>query len=99
MCGGIEVAYIELAKLGASNAGGVEDFENGAITQPEEIGGIGLCEEDFDFLRAQGFGQCACLLAREVEIGGGVRGNEVLAAKCCEKAPDAAEPGDLGVDA
>jgi hypothetical protein len=40
--GGIEVAYIELAKLGASNAGGVEDFENGAITQPEEIGGIGV---------------------------------------------------------
>jgi hypothetical protein len=38
------------------------------------------------------------LFAGEVEVGGGVGGNEVLAAEPGEEAADAAEAGDLSVD-
>ncbi len=38
------------------------------------------------------------MFAGEVEVGGGVGGNEVLAAEPGEEAADAAEAGDLGVD-
>ena len=51
-----------------------------------------------DFFGAEGFGKGAGLFAREVEIGGGIGGDEVLTAEPGEEASHAAEACDLGVD-
>ena len=55
-------------------------------------------EQELDFRRVEGFRQVAGLFARQVEIGGGVGGDDAGAAKPGEKAADAAEAGKLGVD-
>ena len=47
---------------------------------------------------AEGLGQVAGLFARQVEIGGGVGGDDAGAAQPGEEAADAAEAGELGVD-
>ena len=44
MGGGIVVADVELAEFGAADAGGVEEFEHGAVAQAEGICGVGNCE-------------------------------------------------------
>ena len=51
-----------------------------------------------DFVRSEGFGEGAGLFAGEVEVGGGVGGDVVLATEGGEEASHAAEAGDLGVD-
>jgi hypothetical protein len=98
VCAGIIIADVELAELGATDAGGVEKFEHGAVTQAEGVGGIGQGEQLGDFFRCKGLGEGAGLFAGEVEVGGGVGGNEVLAAEPGEEAADAAKAGDLSVD-
>ena len=45
VAGGIVVAEVELAELGAADAGGVEQFEHGAIAQAEGIVDVGEGEE------------------------------------------------------
>ncbi len=96
--GGIVVAVVEVGHFAAPDAGSIEEFEDGAVAQAEGIGGVGDGEEALDFLFVEGFGQAAGLLARQVEIGGGIGGNGAGAAKPGEEAPHAAEPGELGVD-
>ncbi len=56
VCTGIIIADIELAQLGATDAGGVEKFEHGAVTQAEGVGGIGQGEQLGDFFRCKGLG-------------------------------------------
>ena len=94
---GIVVAVVELGHFAAANAGGVEEFEDGAVAQAEGVGGVGDGEEALDFVFVEGFGQAAGLFAREVEIGGGVGGDGACAAEPGEEAANAAEPGELGV--
>jgi hypothetical protein len=95
--GGIVVAVVEVGHFTAANAGGVEEFEHGAIAQAEGIGGVGDGEQALDFLFAEGFWQLGALFARQVEIGGGVGGDGAGAAEPGKEAPDAAEPRKLGV--
>ena len=95
--GGIVVAVIEVGHFGAADAGGVEEFEDGAVAQAEGIGGVGDGEQALDFLVAEGFREVAGLFARQVEVGGGVGGDDAGAAEPGEEAPDAAEAGELGV--
>ena len=94
---GIVVAVVEIGHFGAADAGGVEEFEYGAVAQAEGIGGIGNGEQALDFLGSRYFGSAAGLLARQVEIGGGVGGDDAGTAEPGEEAPDAAEAGELGV--
>ena len=96
--GGIEVALVELGHFAAADAGGVEEFEDGAVAQAEGIVGVRKGEQTVDFLRREGFGKAASLLARQVEIGCRVGGNHSGAAKPGEEAPHASEPGEMGVD-
>ena len=53
--GGIVVAMVEIGHLGAADAGGVEEFEHGAVAQAEGIGGVWLGEQAGDFVGTQGF--------------------------------------------
>ena len=96
--GRVVVAVIELAHLAAPDAGGVEEFKNGPVAEADGIGGVWDGEEAGDFLGAQAFGQLPTLLAGEVEIGGGIGGDDAGAAEPGEEAPDAPETGELGVD-
>ena len=89
---------VEIGHFGAADAGGVKKFEHGAITQAKGIGGVGDGEEALDFFCAEGFGEVAGLFARQVEVGGGVGGNDAGAAKPGEKPTNAAKAGELGVD-
>ena len=41
MGGGVIVADVELAEFGAADAGGVDEFEHGAVAQAEGTGGVG----------------------------------------------------------
>jgi len=54
--GGVVVAVVEIGHFTAPDAGGVEEFEDGAVAQAEGIGGVGDGEEALDFLGAEGFG-------------------------------------------
>ena len=89
---------VKVGHFGAAHAGGVEKFEHGAIAQAEGVGGVGNGKEALDFLLAEEFGEVAGMFARQVEIGGGVGGDDAGAAEPGEEAPDAAEAGELGVD-
>ena len=55
MSDGIVVAVVELGHLGAADAGGVEEFEDGAVAQTEGIGCVGTGEQAINFIRVQGF--------------------------------------------
>jgi hypothetical protein len=55
--GGIVVAEVEVAEFGTAQAGGVEEFEHGAIAQAEGIGCVRVGEEEFDFVSGEGFGE------------------------------------------
>ena len=94
---GIVVAVVELGHFAPANAGGVEEFEDGAVAQAEGIGGVGDGEKALDFVFVEGFGQAAGLFAREVEIGGGVGGDAAGSAEPGEEAADATESSKLGV--
>jgi hypothetical protein len=96
--GGIVVAMVELGHFGSPDTGGVEEFEDGAVAQAEGIGGVGAGEQAVDFFGAEGFGEVAGLFARQVEIGGGVGGDDAAAAEPGEQPADAAEAGELGID-
>ena len=48
--GGIVVAVVEVGHFGAADAGGVEEFEDGAVAQAEGVGGVGDGEQAVDFL-------------------------------------------------
>ena len=53
----MDVIELQRADLGAANAGGVENFEDGSVPQAQRRGGVGLLQNAFDFLVAQdGFG-------------------------------------------
>lgn len=45
----IQVSEVEVAEFVAADAGGVEDFEDGAVTQPESRRSIGHGKYAFDF--------------------------------------------------
>ena len=96
--GGIVVAGIELGHFGSADAGGVEEFEDGAVAQAHGIGGVGQREEPVEFFRAEGFGEAAGLLAGQIEVGGGIGGEGAAATEPGEETPDAAEATELGVD-
>ena len=70
--GGVVVAVVEIGHFAAADAGGVEEFEDGAVAQAEGVGGIWNGEEVVDFLFVEGFGELGVLFARQVEVGGGV---------------------------
>ena len=94
----IVVAGVELGQFAAANAGGVEEFQNRAVAQADGVGGIGQGEEAVEFLCAEGFGEAAGLLAREIEVGGRVGREGAAAAQPGEEAADGPEAGKLGVD-
>ena len=96
--GGVVVAGVELGHFGAPYAGGVEEFEDGAVAQAHGIGGVGQREEPVEFFRAEGFGEAAGLLAGQIEVGGGIGGEGAAATEPGEETPDAAEATELGVD-
>jgi len=87
-----------LGHFGSADAGGVEEFEDGAVAQAHGIGGVGQREQAVEFFRAEGFGEATGLFAGQVEVGGGVGGNGAAATEPGEETPDAAEPTELGVD-
>jgi hypothetical protein len=88
---------IEVGHFGAADAGGVEEFQNGAVAQAEGVGWIGDGEQEVDFLFVKSFRELGGLFSWQVEIGGGVGGDDAGAAEPGEEAADAAEPGKLGV--
>ena len=94
----VVIAMVEVGQFGAADAGGVEEFEDGAVAQAEGIGGVGNGEQKTDFLRAESLRELACLFAWKVEIGGGVRGDDSGAAEPSEESAQATEPRELRVD-
>jgi hypothetical protein len=95
--GGIVVAVVEVGHFAAADAGGVEEFEHGAVAQTEGIGGVGDGKQALDFLFVEGFGELGALFAWQVEIGSGVGGDGAAAAEPGEETADAAEACELGV--
>jgi hypothetical protein len=95
--GGVEVAEVEVGHFGAADAGGVEEFEDGAIAQAKRAGEIGEVEQAGNFRFAEGFRQVSRLFAREVEVGGRVGQEHAGAAQPGEKPLDAPKAGKLAV--
>jgi hypothetical protein len=95
--GRIVVAVVQVGHFGPPNAGGVENFEHGAVAQAKGIDGVGDGEQAFDFLDCEGFGQVAGLFTRQVKIGGGIGRNGAGAAEPGKKTPHTTEAGELGI--
>ena len=93
---GIIVAVIEIGHFGAPDAGGVEELQNCTVAQAEGVGGVGDGQQEPDFLPAEVFRKWAGLLARQVEIGGRIGGDDTGAAEPGEEAPDTTKPGERG---
>ncbi len=96
--GRVVVGAVQAGEFGAADAGGVEEFEDGAVAQAEGVGGIWEGEDAVDFLRGEGFGEALGLFAGQVEVGGGVGGEDGVAAQPGEEPAHDAEPAELGVD-
>jgi hypothetical protein len=87
---GIVVANLQTCHFGAADAGGVEEFEHGAVAQAEGAGDIGQREQAVDLVQTERLRQGAGLLPWQVEIGRGVGGQNAVAAQPGEEAADAA---------
>ena len=94
----VEVVEVEPDEFAAARAGGVEGFENGAVSDAQRVGDVGDGEHGGDFLAAQSAGKQAVGFAGQFEVGGRVGGEAVLPAEMGEEALQGAEPGALGGD-
>lgn len=94
----VVVAEVELDHLGSADAGGVEEFEDRPVAQSEGAAEVLQGDDVFDFDGRKGFGELAGLFAGKVEIGGRICGDVAVPAEAGEEAPDATEPGELGID-
>ena len=88
--GGLIVAVIEVGHFSAPDAGGVKEFEHGAVAQAEGIGRVGDGEQALDFIRGEGFRKVAGLFARQIEIGSGIGRDNTGAAEPGKEAADTA---------
>jgi hypothetical protein len=107
----IIVAKIEFGHFCSPDAGGIEQFKNGAVAQSHGVGGVWQRELAVDFFRTERLGKAAGTLrtltltlsqrerevAGEVQIGGGVGWNDASATELGEKASDGAKPSELGI--
>ena len=97
--GEVDVFEVELGHLRATQAAGVEDFQNAAVAQAEHVAGVGQGEEVGEFVVAEGFGEDFGGLAREFEVCCGIGLQDVLAAEPCEEPLHGSEAVALGGDA
>ena len=95
----LQVGEFQAHQLGAADAGGVKQFEQGAVAQAQGIGDVGLRQHGLDLGGAQrGDGQ-ALLGAGHFEVGGGVGVEVVPPAEPRKEVHDPAQALALGADA
>lgn len=85
-----------MAQLAAADAGGVKDFEDGAVAQAERGGHVRHGEHTLDLGRAEDDLGQAMLGAGHFEIGGGILGQVPMPDEPAEETDDGREPLALG---
>ena len=95
----VEIVDFEPGQLAAADSGGVEGFQNGAITEAEVVEDVGHGEQGAGFPETEGLFWQVLFLAGEFEFRGGVGGEKVLFGEPGEVVLEGAQSGALGADA
>ena len=95
----VEVVDFEAGQLAAADAGGVEGFQNGAVTKAEGVENVGDGKQGAGLPYAEGLFWQVLLLAGHFEFRGGVGSENVLFGEPGEVVLEGAQSGSLGADA
>lgn len=94
--GEIHIGEFQIAQLIAADAGGVKDFEDGAVAQAERGGHIRHGEHPLDLVRAENDLGQAMLGAGHFEISGGILRQVSVPDEPAKETDDGCEPLALG---